>query len=164
MREPASFGSQSLEVRQQIQADDIEATGQVWHESKQAAYGFLPAEMALTLEEDEAIFRQYVLPGKDTWVAVQDGAVLGFLTLSGSYVARLYVQPERQGTGVGSQLLEHAKQCSRDGLELHTHQKNTQAREFHERRGFIAVKFGISPSPESEPDVEYHWRPDPEKK
>jgi hypothetical protein len=28
-----------------------------------------------------------------------------------------------------------------------------------EHHGFKAVQFGISPSPESAPDVEYHWRP-----
>ncbi len=29
---------------------------------------------------------------------------------------------------------------------------------FYEKNGFIAEKYGISPPPESEPDVEYHWR------
>ena len=47
-----------------------------------------------------------------------------------------------------------------DGLELHTHQENVIACAFYEKHGFRAVKFGISPSPESVPDVEYHWRPD----
>jgi GNAT superfamily N-acetyltransferase len=144
-----------------IQTADVAATAHVWHESKQTAYSFLPLQMAMTPEEDEAVFRQHVLPGFDTWVAVWDGEVLGFLTLNGSYVERLYVHPDRQGLGVGSALLEHAKRCSPQGLELHTHQRNTQARQFYERRDFKAVRFGISPPPESEPDVEYHWHPDP---
>ena len=41
----------------------------------------------------------------------------------------------------------------------HTHQQHAQARAFCEKHGFRAVKFGISPPPESEPDVEYHWTP-----
>lgn len=143
-----------------IEAADIAATARVWHEAKQAAYWFLPLQMAMTIEEDEAVFRERVLPGNQTWVAVRDADLLGFLTLNGSYIARLYVHPESQGSGVGSALLQHAKRCSPDGLELQTHQRNTQARRFYERRGFKAARFGVSPPPESEPDVEYHWRPD----
>jgi GNAT superfamily N-acetyltransferase len=100
-----------------------------------------------------------VLPGFEKWIATLDGEIVAFLTLDGSYVARLYVHPARQGSGVGTALLAHAKQTSPLGLELHTHQENAPAREFYERRGFIAVRFGISPAPENEPDVEYHWRP-----
>jgi hypothetical protein len=40
---------------------------------------------------------------------------------------------------------------------LYTLQINTNARAFYERNGFRALKFGLSPPPESEPDVEYHW-------
>jgi ribosomal protein S18 acetylase RimI-like enzyme len=56
-------------------------------------------------------------------------------------------------------LLAHACSLSPQGLELHTHQQNTGARRFYERHGFAAVRFGLSPPPESAPDVEYHWRP-----
>lgn len=41
----------------------------------------------------------------------------------------------------------------------YTHQENHAARSLYERRGFTAVQFGMSPLPESAPDVEYHWRP-----
>jgi ribosomal protein S18 acetylase RimI-like enzyme len=50
-------------------------------------------------------------------------------------------------------------QLSPNGLELHTHQENESACAFYEKHGFAAVKYGISPAPESVPDVEYHWRP-----
>jgi hypothetical protein len=33
------------------------------------------------------------------------------------------------------------------------------ARSFYEKQGFVAVYSGVSPPPESEPDVEYRWRP-----
>jgi len=56
-------------------------------------------------------------------------------------------------------LIHHAKKLFPYGLELHTHQKNIAACRFYEKHGFVAVRFGISPPPESEPDVEYHWRP-----
>ena len=34
-----------------------------------------------------------------------------------------------------------------------------RSRAFYEKRGFSAVRFGVSPPPESEADVEYHWKP-----
>jgi ribosomal protein S18 acetylase RimI-like enzyme len=148
----------SLSIRR-IRTSDIASTARVWHDSKQAEYTYLPLQQAMTLEEDTIVFRDRVIPGNDTWVAVKNGAIVGFLTLSGSYVARLYVDPGYQGSGVGSALLDHAKQLSPTGLELHTHQRNLRARGFYESREFVAVKFGISPAPENEPDVEYHWRP-----
>jgi hypothetical protein len=48
---------------------------------------------------------------------------------------------------------------SPSGLELRTHQENHAARALYEKQGFVAVGFGLSPPPESAPDVEYHWRP-----
>ena len=32
-------------------------------------------------------------------------------------------------------------------------------RRYFERRGFEVFEYGVSPPPESEPDVEYRWRP-----
>jgi ribosomal protein S18 acetylase RimI-like enzyme len=61
---------------------------------------------------------------------------------------------------VGLALLETAQTLSPVGLELHTHIENHTARSFYEKHGFRVVRFGMSPPPENEPDVEYAWRPD----
>ena len=60
---------------------------------------------------------------------------------------------------MGTALIERARALAPDRLSLHTHQKNDKARAFYEKHGFRAVRFGVSPAPESEPDVEYEWRP-----
>jgi len=62
-------------------------------------------------------------------------------------------------TAPRSSLSQLAKAMHPNGLELHTHQENRAARRLYEKHGFKAVKFGVSPPPESAPDVEYHWRP-----
>ena len=87
------------------------------------------------------------------------GRLVGFVALEGSYVDRLYVHPQCQRRGVGSLLLRKAFELSPEGVELHTHQKNETGCAFYEKHGFRAVRYGTSPPPESEPDVEYHWRP-----
>src|SRR4029077_4162559 len=122
-------------------------------------YPYLPLEQARTLEDDSRFFHEKLLPRCDIWVAEQKGRLVGFLAIQGSYIDRLYVSPHVQRVGIGAALIKHAMELSPTGLELHTHKKNVVARSFYEKRGFVAGRFGISPAPESEPDVEYHWRP-----
>jgi ribosomal protein S18 acetylase RimI-like enzyme len=71
---------------------------------------------------------------------------------------RLYVDPAYHRQGIGSALLAKARQLLPKHIWLYTHVANKMARSFYEKHGFVAEKFGISPEPESEPDVEYHWR------
>ena len=141
------------------QSTDEDAVVRVWHRAGLAAYPYVPAWQAFALEHARVVFRDHIAPHCEVWVATQGGSVVAYLALKGSYVDRLYVDPASQGDGHGSALLEHAKALRPGGLELHTHQENTRARAFYERRGLVAVKLGISPAPESIPDVEYHWRP-----
>ncbi len=61
------------------------------------------------------------------------------------------------GVGLGKALLDHARSLSPEHLWLYTLQINANGRAFYEKNGFRRVKLGISPAPESEPDVEYHW-------
>ncbi len=131
----------------------------LWHLTKKAAYSYLPLEQSRTLEADSEFFHSVIVPRCDVWVADRENALVGFLAIKGSYIDRLYVSPDAQRIGIGEALLKQAMRLSPAGLELHTHQKNLVARAFYEKHGFFAVKFGVSPPPESEPDVEYHWRP-----
>jgi ribosomal protein S18 acetylase RimI-like enzyme len=147
-----------LNVRRLIEAETA-AVVALWHITKREAYPYLPLEQKRTLEEDSALFAQTILRTCDIWVAEDECQIVGFLAIRGSYIDRLYVLPRVQRSGVGVALLRHAMQLSPNGLELHTHQKNLTARSFYEKYGFAAINFGVSPPPESEPDVEYRWRP-----
>ena len=141
--------------------DDLPAVIRVWHESKRVAYPYIPQEQGLTLADNERLFHELILPRNAVWVATDGPEIVGFLAMQGSYIDRLYVLPGLQRRGVGSALMAHAKALSPAGLQLHTHQKNSQACAFYERHGFRVAKYGTSPPPESEPDVEYHWTPSP---
>ncbi len=138
-------------------ADEVDAVVRLWRVTKRAAYPYLPLEQTYTLADDDHFFRTRILPDYALWVAAQAGALLGFLAISGNYIDRLYVLPERQRRGVGSALLQKARELSPNSLELATHQENKQARAFYEKHGFQPVRFGISPPPESAPDVIYRW-------
>ncbi len=147
------------EVIRPYQPADEAAVVDVWHSSGRAAYRFLPTWQAFTLEHAREVFRNVIAPRCELWVGTHGEQVVAYLALQGSYIDRLYVAPIYQRQGWGSRLLAHAKSLRPDGLELHTHLENYPARALYEQHGFVAVQFGISPPPESAPDVEYHWRP-----
>lgn len=138
---------------------DLAATAGVWHRAGLAAYSYLPDFQALTLEKAQWVFENVILPPNNIWVGTQDGRIEAYLAMKASFIDRLYVDPRAWRQGWGTRLVQFAKAQSPLGLELFTHQANTAARALYEKHGFIAVKFGLSPPPESAPDVEYHWRP-----
>jgi ribosomal protein S18 acetylase RimI-like enzyme len=113
--------------------------------------------MRYTHEDSLRHFREVVMRENEVWLALEDDEVVGLLVIGGHKVDQLHVEPRCQGRGIGTSLLDRAKELSPKGLVLFTHQGNERARAFYERRGFRAVQFGVSPPPESEPDVKYAW-------
>ena|SRR5512138_304416 len=145
-------------IRPYEDSDEAEVIG-VWHRSGLAAYPYLPTWQAFTLDAAACVFRTVIHPSTSIWVGELEGHVTAYLALNRSYIDRLYIDPPEWHKGWGRHFIRFAKELSPARLELHTHQENHAARALYESEGFQAVKFGISPPPESAPDVEYHWRP-----
>jgi ribosomal protein S18 acetylase RimI-like enzyme len=145
-------------IRELQHADEADVVD-VWHRSGRATYTFLPSWQAFTLEQARGVFESIIRPRCVIWVATLDQRIVAYLAMHGTYIDRLYVDPREWRKGWGTELVNCAKQRSPSGLELHTHQANVAARALYERHGFRAIKFGLSPAPESAPDVEYQWRP-----
>ena len=139
---------------------DEPAVAAVWHRSGGAAYPYLPTWQAFTLDEAARVFRDVIRAQCELWVATEDERVVAYLAMKDAYIDRLYVDPGDWRHGWGTRLVRFAKSLRPNGLRLHTHQDNHGARRFYEKHGFQAVRFGVSPPPESAPDVEYRWRPD----
>jgi ribosomal protein S18 acetylase RimI-like enzyme len=144
-----------MEIRR-MRADDVEAVVRLWRRSRDASQPWLEARMGHTHEDDLRFFRGTIARENDVWVA-DDGGVVGFLAIAGERLGWLYVDPPAWGRGIGSALLDKAKALAPAGLTLYTHQRNARARAFYERRGFRVVRLGLSPPPESEPDVLYRF-------
>ena len=100
---------------------------------------------------------------EDVWVAEEDGRLLGFLgiehstNLSAPVLEKLYVEPTEQNRGIGSALLDKAKELRPEELYLWVFQKNP-ARRLYERHGFELVRLTDgADNMEREPDVLYRW-------
>ena len=77
------------------------------------------------------------------------------------HLDHLYLLPSHYRRGIGTALLDKAKQASGGKILLYAFQKNTRARAFYERHGFRAIWFGDgAENEEHEPDVLYEWQRD----
>ncbi|HWX08581.1 MAG TPA: GNAT family N-acetyltransferase [Gaiellaceae bacterium] len=117
---------------------------------------FLPA--LHTREEHLRWFERHVKEN-EVWV-YDDGKIRGFATLGADELHDLYIDPPSIGRGIGTALLDHAKQRRPHGFTLWCFQANEPARGFYEKHGCVASEFTDGAGNEEKtPDVLYAWRP-----
>lgn len=96
------------------------------------------------------------LDGVETsWVAINQGKVVGFCVREDDNITGLYVARGHRGTGVGKGLFDLAK-AGEDFVTVWAYEKNTRARKFYRREGCREI------SREREEgtgliDVEHRW-------
>jgi putative acetyltransferase len=116
-----------------------------------------------TPEEDREFFSKLVRD-REVWVWEEDGLVLGFAALGEDELEQFYVEPEAFGSGIGSALLDRAKERRPQGFRFWVFQRNERARAFYERHGCRLVELADgSGNEEREPDALYEWRPEERK-
>ena len=135
---------------------DAEVLSTLHRRSRAAAMPWLP------VVHDEASTRWWaehvVLAEQDVVVAEADRAVVGFSAVAAGWLEHLYVAPEAQGRGAGSALLAAVLDRCGASIDLHVFARNTAARTFYERRGFVLVGEGDgADNEEGEPDRTYRW-------
>jgi GNAT superfamily N-acetyltransferase len=138
---------------------DFDGLVALWHETNLLSYPYVRAHQEHTLADASHFFRSNVLAECRVWVAESPShQYSGLVALSGSWIKQLAVFRPFQRQGVGSALLQKAREHSPGQLHLYTFQRNMAARAFYEHHGFSIVRFGVSPVPEAEPDIEFRWQ------
>jgi ribosomal protein S18 acetylase RimI-like enzyme len=138
--------------------EDFDAVTILWRVAREKSLPEFQRAKGHFFYEDRDYFREHVLKEDHVFVVEIDEHPVAFMALRSDFIDHLYVHPNYQNRGIGKDLLEFARQRSPEHLWLYTLQINMNARAFYETNGFTAEKFGMSPPPENEPDVEYHWR------
>ena len=138
--------------------EDFDALTILWRVAREKSLPDFQRRKGHFFYEDQDYFRAHIMQENQVWVVEMDRRPVAFMAIRRDFIDHLYVHPDHQQRGIGKALLEHARQVSPEHLWLYTLQVNTGARTFYEKNGFTAEKFGMSPPPESEPDVQYHWR------
>jgi len=96
-------------------------------------------------------------PEREIWVA-EDDQIVGYAQLSGYWLDALYVGPHRQGSGIGSALLDVVKAQRPDGFGLWVFASNAPARGFYHRHGLVELEHTDgSANQERSPDVRMVW-------
>jgi putative acetyltransferase len=137
--------------------DDASLLAAIHMQARATAMPWLP--VLHTLEETEAWMTNAVLAQQDVWIAARDEATLGFVALTPGWIEQLYVDPVAWRSGVGSVLLDHAKQRQPDGFRLWTFQRNAMARGFYRKHELIEIRMTDGyDNEEKEPDVLLGWK------
>jgi GNAT superfamily N-acetyltransferase len=103
-----------------------------------------------SVEELSAEWAELIAAAAIALVALDGGAVIGGVVVAadadvpaGWALRRLYVHPDRWGSGIGSLLHDAAVAAAYEAgarsLDLWVLERNTRAREFYERRGWTLV-------------------------
>ncbi|WP_228993199.1 GNAT family N-acetyltransferase [Streptomyces sp. DH8] len=124
--------SEPAVIRRYTAADE-DAAVDVWSRAGRAAHPFIPGEGE---GERARKMREIYLLHAENWVAEADGRVVALLGLLDAEIGGLFVAPEAQGTGVGRRLVDHAA-ALHGSLALEVYEKNTGARSFYARMGFV---------------------------
>jgi putative acetyltransferase len=126
-------------------------------QARAAAMPWLP--ILHTLRETESWMTSVVLAQQDVWLAARDSAMLGFIALAPGWVEQVYIDPVAWRSGVGSMLLEHAKERQPGGFRLWTFQRNAMARSFYRKHGLTEIRMTDGyDNEEKEPDVLLGWK------
>lgn len=133
--------------------DDADVITDVYLAARNAA----PMPPSAHPRDEVCDYTRRVLPDRDAWLAIDGTRAVGVLILEDDQLNWLFVLPEAQGTGVGTVLLDLAKQRRPDGLALWVFTMNTPAQRFYEKHGFVCVGGTDGDNEEGEPDLRYTW-------
>jgi ribosomal protein S18 acetylase RimI-like enzyme len=141
----------------QVSAFDVADTDeliQMWRESFEHGAGVKDAN---PLEEQRQFFEEEILPNTRVQVVRLSGQIVAFLAANSGYLSQLYVRVGHSGQGIGSMLLDLAKEQSSGLLTLHALLVNRRACRFYERHGFTVAGRDFEPKWQLE-SIEYQWR------
>ncbi len=129
------MSAQALTLRP-YSADDEDAAIELWRRTWAQHYPHIDFNARLAWWRER--WRQELVPVAHIAVAVQNGALIGFVTVDPKtmYLDQIVVAPEHWGGNVALVLLDEAKRLSPKGLDLLVNKDNFRATRFYEKHGF----------------------------
>lgn len=118
--------------------DDLDQVMQIWLEQNLAAHPFIDP----VFFQSNADLVRVILPSSQIYVQDING-VKGFIGLTDNYIAGLFIDVGYQHQGLGSSLIEKAKQA-RAELFVNVYVENKVAVQFYEKHGFTQLETMIN--------------------
>lgn len=108
---------------------------EIWLNSNIDAHSFIDAAYWKSNESDV----REALPNANIYVYEVEGVILGFIGLIDNYIAGIFVDKLQRGKGIGSKLVNSAKNDSYE-LQLNVYENNNKAVDFYKSNGFSIIK------------------------
>lgn len=118
----------------EFQPGDLDQVMKIWLEQNLAAHPFVDPSFF----KNNADLVRVILPSSEIYVQDIDG-VKGFIGLTDNYISGLFIDTKYQRQGLGSSLIEKAKQV-RSELFLNVYVENEAAIQFYEKHGFTQLE------------------------
>jgi ribosomal protein S18 acetylase RimI-like enzyme len=127
----------------------------MWRDSKEKALGQKDIH---SFDEHLAFLRAVLIKENKLYLAIDKhtDTVVGILAINGSLINQLYIHINYQEMGVGSRLVNLAKELSPGKLQLFTFEVNKNAQIFYEKHNFKVIGRGFE-NEENLPDIRYEW-------
>jgi ribosomal protein S18 acetylase RimI-like enzyme len=139
---------------------DARAIVEVYIASRRAFVAFAPIR-----HSDEEVYQwiyEVVIPSGQMLVVEKNTIIVGMMVLvkkqKVGWIEQLYLAPTAVGQGIGSLLIQKAKELLGSPIRLCTFQQNTKAQWFYEKHGFRLVELRDGTANEEQcPDAIYEW-------
>lgn len=120
--------------------EDLDTVMDLWLAGNEQAHPFVPD--GYWRRAADAVRHELPLAEVLVHENARTHAINGFIGLSGSYIAGLFVRDNARSQGIGHALLSEAKQ-RHEALSLHVYRDNPRAVAFYTREGFTVRSEGI---------------------
>ena len=117
-----------------FQQSDLDSVINIWLEASIIAHNFIDKKFWKSKVND---MRNTYIPSSETYI-YDDGEVKGFISLFNDTIAALFVTPDEQGSGIGTQLIVKSKEA-RNHLNLSVYKENIRSIEFYKKCGFKVI-------------------------
>ncbi|RUR39189.1 N-acetyltransferase [Vreelandella populi] len=134
------------------QTSDIEPVLSIWLAASIQVHDFIEPGFWESKLDD---MRHLYLPASDTRVMEVSGRVVGFYSLYENTLAAIFVQPRLHGQGLGTALLDDAKN-RRSNLQLTVYARNASSIHFYRQHGFVTAGEQLDEHTE-EPELVMQW-------
>ena len=114
-----------------FKTDDIDEVIKIWLSSNIDSHKFIEK----TYWESTYSYVKKALPQADVFVYENNGSIFGFIGLSDSFIAGIFVDENSRSNGIGHKLIKQAKKI-RSTLTLDVYKKNRRAVSFYLKEGF----------------------------
>ena len=140
-------------VIRKLEEKDINTVVELWYNVSVQAHDFISSEY--WAKHKYAMRTQY-LPDSESFLAVEEGRIVGFVSMLDTYLAAIFVHIDSQGAGIGKNLLEHVKGFH-ETIQLKVYKKNTASVQFYLKQKFVIVS---EEAEESTNEIEYlmEWK------